>query len=223
MSSSSRADRTIELSPVATVGLITGFAVAGWLGYTFGGIAGAFFAAVSVTTVAGVSYVAVRARANDRTRLAESSAPNVEGLPPAQALSMMGAMMGEGGASPFRSELLGKLADIDETLTEDPSGALDALAPFLQDHARSPAVHLRVARAHRAQGEDDRAAASASTALRNALDGGMNPMAASIFEEFEALRERFDLEPRHHGVLAKVLQTRGLEAAADWCRTAANA
>ncbi len=208
--------RGLELSPTATVGLLLVFAASGGLGYLWGGIGGAFFAALGVTTTVAIGGFVLKIRAEDRTRNVES-APDLAGLAPGQALSVMGAMTGGEGALSFKSELLSKLEEIDETLENDPAGALEALEPFAAEHPRSPAVHLRRARAQRATGDRDGATETVARALAFALDGGMNPMAAAIFVEFEATRDQLTLEDRHMKALAKALARRGHAAEAQWC------
>lgn len=216
MSTSPTAQRSLELSPTATVGLLVLFAASGGLGYLWAGIGGAFFAGLGLTTVAAVGWFMRKMRAQDRTRIIES-APNLSGLAPAQALSVMGAMTGTDGPLSFKSELLTKLEVIDETLEDDPDGAAEALKPLLASHPRSPAVHLRHARVHRAKGDSE--VETVTTALRTALDGGMNPMAASIFVEFEAIRENLTLEDRHLRMLSKALAQREHAELAAWCES----
>lgn len=214
MSTSPTAQRSPELSPTATVGLLVLFAASGGLGYLWAGIGGAFFVGLGVTTLAAVGGFLRKMNAQDRTRIVES-APNLAGLPPAQALSVMGAMTGTDGPVNFKSELLSELEAIDATLDADPSGALEALKPLLASHPRSPAVHLRCARARRAKGDTEFEAVA--TALRTALDGGMNQMATTIFVEFESVREDLTLEDRHLRMLSKALVQRGHVDDAAWC------
>ena len=213
-------ERSLELSPTATVGLVLLFAVSGGLGYLWGGIGGAFFGALGVTTTAAVVGIFAKIRAQDRTRHVES-APNLIGLAPAQALSVMGAMTGTDGPLSFKSELLTALEAIDETLEAQPAQALEALAPLQTKHPRSPAVHLRRARALHAKQDHAMAAHAVTTAIQHALDGGMNPMASAIFVEFEAIRADLDLEDRHMRVLAKALDQRGHADFARWCESKA--
>jgi len=194
------------------------FATSGGLGYLMGGIGGAFFAALGVTTTVAIGGFVLKIRSEDRTRNVES-APNLAGLAPGQALSVMGAMTGGENALSFKSELLTKLEEIDETLEDQPAAALEALEPFASEYPRSPAVHLRRARALLGSGEPDTAAHAVSTAIAHALDGGMNPMAANIFVEFEGTREDLDLDDRHVRTLGKALAQRGHSAEAQWCES----
>ncbi|MGH1346286.1 MAG: hypothetical protein ACRBN8_32265 [Nannocystales bacterium] len=210
--------RSLELSPTATVGLVLVFATSGGLGYLWGGIGGGFFAALGITTTVAIGGFVLKIRSEDRTRNV-GPAPNLSGLAPGQALSVMGAMTGGEGALSFKSELLTKLEKIDETLEDNPAAALEALEPFASEHPRSPAVHLRRARALRAHGDTDTAANAVTTAVGFALDGGMNPMAATIFVEFEAMKEQLDLEARHLRTLGKALAQRGHTAQAQWCES----
>jgi len=219
--SSSSAPRSLELSPTATVGLLLLFAVSGGLGYLWSGVGGAFFAGLGVTTTAAVVWFVRKMRAQDRTRLVES-APNLTGLAPAQALSVMGAMSGGEGALSFKSELLTKLEVIDETLSDEPEAALKSLDPLVKSHPRSPAVHLRRARALLGAGDEATSGHAVTTALRCALDGGMNPMAATIFAEFESHRDTLDLEDRHLRILGKALAQHGHPDAAAWCEAQTN-
>ncbi len=212
----SEPSRSLELSPAATAGLLVLFGLSGAVGYAWGGISGGFFSALGVTTAAAVVGFARKIRAADRTRLAQT-APNLTGLAPTQALSVMGAMTGAARSGRFGSELLTTLEALDETLERAPQAALDALGPLVQEHPRSPAVHLRFARAHQAKDDLELATDSASTSIRLALDGGMNPMAASIFVELDALRDDMNLEDRHWRTLSKALRLRGHAAEAAWC------
>lgn len=210
--------RSLELSPTASVGLLLLFATSGGLGYVLGGIGGAFFGALGVTTTAAVVGFTAKIRAQDRTRAVES-APNLAGLAPAQALSVMGAMTGSDGPLSFKSELLTELEAIDETLEAQPARALEALQPLLSKHPRSPAVQLRRARALQADQQLELAAHAVTTAIQHALDGGMNPMASAIFVEFASVRDDLDLQDRHMRVLAKALAQRGHEDHARWCES----
>src|SRR5690606_2933168 len=123
------------------------------------------------------------------------------------------------GPLSFKSELLSALEAIDETLEAQPARALDALQPLLAKHPRSPAVHLRRARALRAKQDHAPAAHAVTTAIQHALDGGMNPMASAIFVEFESVRQDLDLEDRHIRVLARALAQRGHADLARWCES----
>lgn len=208
MSSSSRPARA-ELSPTGNVLVIATFIAAGWSGYVLGGLVTGFLSAVGVTSAFAAGWILFRARQADRTRVA--AVPDVRNLPPTQALSVMGALV-DGGA--FRSELLTELQAIDERIEEDPRAAHEALEALAEKHPRSPAVRARIARTHLALDDAAAAAASVSHAIASALDGGMNPMAARLFVEFEALRDDVELSERHRTALTKTLRAHGhLEAA----------
>lgn len=194
------------------------FGISGGLGYLWSGIGTAFFAALGVTTTVAIVGFMRKIRSEDRTRNVES-APNLTGLAPGQALSVMGAMTGGDSPLSFKSVLLTKLEQIDETLEDQPAAALDALKPFAAEHPRSSAVHLRRARALLASGETGAAANAVTTAIAHALDGGMNPMAAAVFVEFEALRDDLELEGRHLRAVGKALAQRGHSAQAQWCES----
>lgn len=194
------------------------FGISGGLGYLWSGIGTAFFAALGVTTTVAIVGFMRKIRSEDRTRNVQS-APNLTGLAPGQALSVMGAMTGGDSPLSFKSELLTKLEQIDETLEDQPAAALDALKPFVAEHPRSPAVQLRRARALLAIGDTGAAADAVTTAIAHALDGGMNPMAAAVFVEFEALRDDLELEDRHLRTLGKALGQRGHSAQAQWCES----
>lgn len=206
--SGSSTSRSVELSPTATAGLLLLFVVSGALGYLWSGLGGAFFVALGLTTTVAVVGLARKLKAQDRTRLVEA-APNLSGLPPGQALSVMGAMTGTDSSLSFKSELLAKLEEIDGSLEDDPETALRTLEPFLEKHPRSPAVQLRRARALIAHGDTDAAATAVSTTIGYALDGGMNPMAAAVFIEFPDLRNTLNLQDRHQRQLARALEQRG--------------
>ncbi len=208
--------KSLELSPTATVGLVLVFSVSGGLGYLWGGIGGAFFAALGVTTTVAIGGFLRKLNAEDRTRNVVS-APNLSGLAPGHALSVMGAMTGGENALSFKSELLTRLEEIDGTLEEQPAAALKELDSFAAAHPRSPAVHLRRARALRTRGDVAAAASTVATSIAYALDGGMNPMAAAIFVEFEAMRDQLELENRHLRTLGKALARRGHAQEAQWC------
>ncbi len=223
MAPSPRSARVQELSGTAAAALIAAFGAAGWLGYVWGGLGGAFFGAVGVTALVGTTLVVLRLRAVDRTRLG-SELPDLGSLPPAQALSIMGAMVADAGAAvPFRSELLKRLEALDDDVTHRPRQALEQLKPFVEEHPRSPAVHVRVARCHHGLDEPEAAADALTRALRRALDGGMNPMAAQIFAEFDGLRDRLELGAQHLETLGRVLGQRGREDDAAWCAARAEA
>ena len=73
-------------------------------------------------------------------------------------------------------------------------------------------------RLHGSAGREKDAHELASEAIRLALDGGMNPVAASFFEEFAPSRDHFDLDDHLLERLALALDARGSDELATWCR-----
>jgi hypothetical protein len=203
---------TVSMLVLAFVGLSAlGWISAGPLGALFGG----GFAAVA--GVIGVSWGRLR---RAQRMLDDHALPDMTPLPPQQALAMMTAMSGaEDGLVSYRSELLARLEEIRALAARDPRQALVLAEELSEDHPRNPAARAVVARTRLALGDHEAGMSAGNEAIVLALDGGMNPAAAALFEELSEHRDDLELEPRHFELLARILENRQDVGGAAWCRT----
>jgi hypothetical protein len=203
-----------ELTPGAVAVVLAVFIGAAVVGLAAGGLIGAFVGALA-GALASVTVLGLRRiRETDRS-LDAATAPKLDGLDRRQVMTVMTAVMGASDA--FRSELLDALEEARETASSDPARALEIVRALREDHPRSPAVHAELARLHLAASDEALAIEHATRAIGLALDGGMNPTAARLFEEFAPLRDRFALSSGQYGQLARVLRAGEADEAADWC------
>ncbi len=212
-----------ELSGIAVVFVILGFTLGAGLGYVLGGIAGAFAGALGAATLSVVIYGYQRIKAGARS-ISSEQGPSIDGLSPSQALGLMSAVVAREGQAPggvFKSELLTTLEEIRAKAPEAPSWALEQTNGLLKKHPRSPAVHAELARQRFASGNTESGSESVHRAIGLALDGGANPLAASLFKEFRDHLDRGRFEDRHRTALARVLRAHGNAAGGDWCDGAA--
>lgn len=208
-----------ELSGIAVVFVILGFTLGAGLGYVLGGIAGAFAGALGAATLSVVAYGYQRIQAGARS-ISSEKGPSIDGLSPSQALGLMSAVVareGQAAGGAFKSELLTTLEEIRTKAPEAPSWALEQTVSLLEKHPRSPAVHAELARQRLASGDLSSARDSVHQAIGLALDGGANPLAASLFTEFRDHLERDRFDERHRVALARVLRVHGDTAGGDWC------
>jgi hypothetical protein len=150
--------------------------------------------------------------------LREPPAPAVEMLPPDKALAVLSAATGAGRDGPGGSEVLSELDEIRSQASANPGAALLRAESLKERYPRNPAVAAELARLHGSAGREQKARELAGESIRLALDGGMNPVAASFFEEFEAYRDQLDLDDRLLERLALALDARGSDELARWCR-----
>jgi hypothetical protein len=209
--------RTLALLPaaiLAVAGWTWGGVAAGWAwgsvlggltGFVIGGLVG-----VMVTALVGYS----RAQAS----LREPPAPAVEMLPPNKALAVLSAAAGAGRDGPGGSEVLSELDEIRSQAGANPGAALLRADALQKRYPRSPAVAAELARLHSSAGREDKANRLAGESIRLALDGGMNTVAASLFEEFAGSRERLGLDAHRLERLALALDAQGSDELAAWCR-----
>jgi hypothetical protein len=206
------ASQELTLAAIAVVlAVFIGGAVAG---LALMGIMGAFLGAFGGAMVSAL-VLGLRRFREANGSLEGPPPPNLDGLDSRQALTVMTAMMGAATGDAFRSELLSGLEEARRM--SDPERTLEAMEALRQDHPHSPAVYAELARFHLAHDDEARGIDRATEAIRHALDGGMNTMAARLFEEFRPHRDRLALAPRHYAQLARVLRTRDATEAADWC------
>ncbi len=209
-----------SLSPYAALAMVVGTALATFAGWGVGGVVGAV---VGLAMAGGLSAVLLGSMAARSRRGVEGlSVGHIEGLSPQQALTVASALVaqqrGESGPPVFHSELLRRVEDIEALLGDDPRRALDQALALGREHPRSPAALAAVARARFALGQDANGVVAVGDAVRYALEGGMNPMAAKLLDEFRAHRDRLELSRRHLERLARVLEVRGDTEGARWCR-----
>jgi len=209
--------RTLALLPAAIL------AVAGWTwggvaaGWAWGSVLGGLTGFV-IGGLVGVMITALVGYSRAQAALREPPAPVIDTLPPSKALALLSAAAGAGRDGPGGSEVLAELDEIRSQAAANPGAALLRADALRKRHPRSPAVTAELARLHGSAGRDDKANELAGESVRLALDGGMNPVAASLFEEFSASREHLGLDARLLERLALALDARGSDELATWCR-----
>lgn len=211
-----------ELSAATMGALVLAFVTGTAVGWAWGGPLGAFVGAAAGAT-AGIVAASWRRLQRVRRTLGGPGVPDVGALPPQRALAVMAAVSG-GEAAPgmatFRSELLARLEEIRDQAGSNGQLALALARELSTEHPRNPAARAEVARLHLALGDTKAGVAAGAEAIALALDGGMNPTAAKLFEELEAHRDALRLTPRHRELLARVLDHRQDISGAAWCRAA---
>jgi len=170
---------------VLAIGLVVVALVAGsWWGWASAGPLGGLLGVLLGSAVGVLGFTVVRATAS-ATRFADRPAPDVRALPPDQAARILTAIM---GAPAITAGLLGEIADAQaRAQAGDLDGALAKLRGLAEQHPRSPAVPAAITRA--LAGSTDHAAehrAAARSAVSLALRGGMNRLAAQVFDELDA-------------------------------------
>jgi hypothetical protein len=193
----------------------------GLYGLSWGGPMGGLLGALGGALVGFALFFTYRAVHVHRS-LEGPIAPQVLQLPPEQALSVLSAMVSRDGGQPvLASDVLGRLATIKTQADTDLDGAIVEAEQLRSKHPRSPAIPAEIARLHRQRNAERAAATSASQALALALTGGMNSVAARVYEDFSDLREHLDLAPPHWKALSRALSARDHTDAATWCQARA--
>ena len=198
--------------------LVTGCTLAlGMYAMTQGGPMTAFLGAAGGALTGFAILYAYRAVSLHK-QLEGPPPPQVLSLPPEQALSVLSAMVNRDGGQPaLASEVLEALAAVRERAESDLDAAIVEAEELRGRHPRSPAIPAQLARLHREREADAASAAAASNAITLAVRGGMNSVAAKVYEEFVGLRERFELDTATWRGLARVLAARDQADAAAWC------
>ena len=211
-------ERSKDLIPGAILVVLTG-ALAG-LGYLqLGGVLGGLFGALSGVVLGVVGYVAVRAAKVHREAIGPKAPTGLQGLPPEQAISVLSAMVGnEGGSPALSSPVLEALAKIKDKAETDLEAAVVATEELREEYPRAPAVPAQLADLHRRRGQMESALKAASTAINQAVEGGMNVVAGRVYEDFKAQRDGLELSTASYERLAGVLGHRGDEDGARWAR-----
>jgi len=209
--------RTLALLPAAIL------AVAGWTwggfgsGWAWGSLLGGLTGFV-VGGLLGIMVTAVVGYSRAQASLREPPAAALETLPPDKALAVLSAAAGADRDGPGGSEVLSELDKIRSQAATNPGAALLRAEALRKKYPRSPAVAAQLARLHGSAGREDKAHGLAGESIRLALDGGMNPVAASLFEEFSPSREHLGLDAHLLERLALALDARGSDELATWCR-----
>jgi tetratricopeptide (TPR) repeat protein len=207
-----------ELSGAVAGLLVLAFVGPMALGWLWAGPVGALLGA-GVGAFAGIVAASWGRIRRAQRMLEHRSIQSDRVLPPRQALAVMSGLSGsEGGLVSYRSELLARLEEIAALAASNPALALELARELTEDHPRSPAARAAVARALLASGDHEEGMAQASRAIALALDGGMNPAAATMFEEVADHRDALSLAPHHLERLARILENRQDASGTAWCR-----
>ena len=159
-------------------------------------------------------YVVMRARSLEGP-LGEREAPDVLGLPPERALTVLGALMNKGDA--LSSPLLSALAEVRTRAESDLEGAIERALTLASQHPRSPAVQAELARLHARRGDEKACAGATARAIELSLRGGMNGLAARTFEDLSPeWRDGLELSRDDLQALERALAARGCEQERAW-------
>lgn len=177
---------------VAAVALVVVALLAGsWWGWSYAGPLGGMLGVLLGAAVGTVGFTIMRARASTG-RFADRPAPDVRELPPDQAMQVLTAMLGASADGVLgeigKAKAWAEAGDLD--------GALAKLRGLSEEHPLTPAVPAAIARLLvNVEGQETERLAAARSAVRLALRGGMNRLAAQVFEELDAdERASFELE-----------------------------
>ena len=204
------------------------FAGGSWWGYRSAGPLGGLFGALLGTAIAALTVTIARAM-SAAGRYGERPAPDVRELPPEQAIEVLSAMMGAGASEARGGQAApdmggGLLTQIRKARARAAAGDLDGAAAKLREladaHPRSPAAPAALARVLRGEDQHDAERRRwAGRAIALAIHGGMNRLAAQVFEELdESEHDALELEDTQWRQLGKIFSARGDEANATRCR-----
>lgn len=195
---------------VVAIALVVVALVAGaWWGWSYAGPLGGLLGVLLGSAVGVLAFTVVRALAS-ADRFAERAAPDVRGLAPDQAVQVLTAMLGASTGG-----VLGEIAQATARAeTGDLDGALAKLRGLSEAHPRSPAVHAAIAKVlEKVDGQQAERRAAIRSAVSLALRGGMNGLAAEVFESLDANeRAELSLDDQDRTRLAKALAVRGIDA-----------
>ena len=197
----------VAVGGATVMGAATG--MAGW--GPFGGFVGACLGAfVGVLVGVAVRYQGTR------KVLAEPEMPSMTGLSVEQVMAVVSATVGSGNLA---SPMLKSLAEIRGLLEKEPQRALAQVEALAAEYPGSPAVLAEQAVVFDAIGRTEEAAQHATAAIEGSLNQGANPVAARVFLSFAEARDRLSLQPSTLERLALVLEARGEDEQAAWCKS----
>jgi hypothetical protein len=197
-------------NPTSIFATLLAIGVAPVVGMFIGGgwVAAVFF-------VAAASLVTARAFKKHARSMADRDVLDAA-LTPTQAIGMLSALRGKplAGSAHAKVEDLAKLADT------DPVTAHARVCEMLVESPRNvPALALCARLAFDLQHTD--ASARWATALRIAIDQGLNRVAAATFVAHREHRDALELSPSHRNALAHALLANGHADDARWARPSA--
>lgn len=228
MPTMSERNTTPELrGPAATLAIslvIVALATGSALGWIYAGPLGALLGILVGTAIGAVAFTIVRASASPRA-LDGRAAPDVQELPPDQAVQVLTALMSAASESStnlsLEGGLLGELGKA-RALAESGNlaGALRDLHALARQHPHSPAVPAELARLLATDSSrTDEHTRAASKAITLAVRGAGTRLAVEVYERLDdAQRERLELEAATWERLAKIFAARGDEATASRLR-----
>ncbi len=173
-------------------------------------IGGGWLAALLFAATAAVVTMRALARHNQALRDPD---PLTGQLTPQQAIGMLSALRGQ----PLAASVVARVAEIDTLASTDPDAAYAALTTLLTQAPRHTAALVLCARLAFLLGRAD-AGGRWETALRVALDTGLNRVAATTFVSHREHREMLALGPTHRAALATALAANGHPDDARWWR-----
>ena len=205
-----------ELTGLAAGTVVLAFVGSALVGFIAAGPLGAFLGA-ALAAFGGIMGVS-RTRMLGTRRMLDEPRVDLRPLPPQQALAVLSTLASPQGRATFRSALLARLDEIRAVAPRDPHEALILARELSADHPRNPAARAELSRRLLAVGERRASLQVGSEALALALDGGMNPAAAALFDELAEHRDALVLAPHHLERLARVLEHHADPAGSAWCR-----
>lgn len=204
----------------ASLGLVVAVGAASAAGYALAGpafgIVGAGFGAS-----AGALLAIMQRYGRHRAALTEQEVPDTSELTPHQRLAVLAtaAAARQSDRPSLVVPLLDTLADIERQAERgEYELALGRARELQREKPANAAVARCIARLHMGRDELEPALEHAARAIRLAIRGCANPLAAQIFQEFRAHSEALALEPAEYEHLGRVLDAQGRETGAHWCR-----
>jgi hypothetical protein len=195
-------------NPIGLIATVLALGLAPTVGMMLGG--GWLAAFLFVATAA---VVTMRAMAKHHRALRDPD-PTLQQLTPQQAIGMLSALRGQ----PLAGSVAARVAEIEELAQRDAPAAHARIVALVEEAPRNVAALILCARLAFALRRPD-AAARWATALRVALDTGLNRVAATSFVEHRVHRDALQLDPSHVAALARALEANGHREDALWWRT----
>lgn len=202
----------------ASFGLVVAVGAASAAGYAVAGPAFGFVG-VGVGALAGAVLTLTSRFSRHRGAFEEAAIELAPELSPHQRLAVLATTAASKNMDrpSLSSPLLDELAEIEQLNDDDPEAARNRCQALARKRPTSPAVAVTQARLAVKADDRDQAIECATRAVRLAIRGGANPLAANILEEFSEIAPHFNLSRSEFEHLSRVFASRGHDAGAEWC------